>query len=349
MQETAEFQLRRLQAQIQLTRDELENERYRGGHAMPEYLSPAEELVPLEKDLDLIDAMLSRCVHGAFFFYRSPELPEAPMGFQTLGVAYYDHTIREVKHNLIYMVKRDPEHTRQLMSRGGLGQHPDDPWLPLNQHITTNEAPWLVSPAWLQEQGEMFPSLVQFVAAFPMFRTLVLDIADVGGAPLRPPPPVVVRTPTPEPEPLVDPTLYDVWCARQKKLHGKAHKVLHRDLETGVPVHSRTQFMSDNEKTYIPLSAAELSNIVLPTAALDHLRHFYPVEVPHIVEQLELALENSANAEKRIGRNALSFPLAGSNEMRRCVCACVCACFFAYVCVCVCVCACFCVCVCVCV
>ena len=107
--------------------------------------------------------------------------------------------------------------------------------------------------------------------------------------------------------------------------------------------------MSDNEKTYIPLSAAELSNIVLPTAALDHLRHFYPVEVPHIVEQLELALENSANAEKRIGRNALSFPLAGSNEMRRCVCACVCACFLAYVCVCVCVCACFCVCVCFCV
>jgi len=75
------------------------------------------------------------------------------------------------------MVKRDPEHTKQILELGGWGQHPDE----YHQCVSTNAVPWLVSPHWLQDEGKLFPSVVQMVATLPVLHTLV-DLHDPPGA-----------------------------------------------------------------------------------------------------------------------------------------------------------------------
>jgi len=302
MQETAEYMLMRLNAQIELTKDMIEGQ----------YIPAAEDIIPFVEDLDALDDILVKCVDGAFYPYRSDQVPAGPIGFFPFGVAYYDDAAKQVVHNRVYMVKRDPEHTRQIVSMGGWGQHPEDPWLMYHQWITTNGFPWLVSPHWLQDEGELFPSMVQLVAALPMLRKLV----DLEDPPWRPPPKVVVREKTPEPELPPDPSLYDLWYHKQRAIATLVGtKLLPREVETGVPVHVRSQTLREEEKTYLPLSGAEVASMVPPAKAMGHLEAYYPDSMPRIKQDLDNALKRSVDAEAA-SRNALTFPKAGVNEMR---------------------------------
>jgi len=107
------------------------------------------------------------------------------------------------------MVKLDPEHTKQILELSGWGQHPDK----YHQCVSTNAVPWLVSPHWLQDEGKLFPSVVQMVATLPVLHTLV-DLHD----PLwRPPPSKIVRKDDPEPDVPADPSLYNVCPWRRRR------------------------------------------------------------------------------------------------------------------------------------
>jgi len=305
--------LMRLGAQIQLSREILEEEMVHGTpDGVPPYVSPAEEIIPFVQDLDELDDILQQCVHGAFYLYRSQQVPGGPPGFSPFGVAYYDEQVDQVVHNRVYMVKRDPEHTRQILELGGWGQHPDDPWLGYHQWVSTNAVPWLVSPHWLQEEGELFPSVVQMVAALPVLRTLV----DLDDPPWRPPPVELVREDTPEPDVPADLSLYDVWLRKEKQYaHLTGNDMLLRDLDTGAPVHHRSMSMRLEEKTFLPLSGAQVASMVPPARAVHHLSLYYPQDMPKIVQDLEMHLNKAEGADER-AREALTFPKAGTNEMR---------------------------------
>jgi hypothetical protein len=124
-------------------------------------------------------------------------------------------------------------------------------------------------------------------------------------------------------------------------------KILLRDLDTGAPVHERTQLMRDEEKTYLPLSGAQVASMVRyegvmssicmnessmhesrllyarmtqvasmvrPEHAMAHLDNYYPKQMSGIKTDLEAALNKPLGADE--ARNALTFPKTGHNEMR---------------------------------
>ena len=55
--------------------------------------------------------------------------------------------------------------------------------------------------------------------------------------------------------------------------------------------------------------------MVKPSKAMQHLEAYYPDSMPKIKENLDSAMNKSVDAEA-VARSALTFPKAGTNEMR---------------------------------
>ena len=61
-----------------------------------------------------------------------------------------------------------------------------------------------------------------------------------------------------------DPSLYEVWQARQRGNTFATAPVLLRDHVTGAPVHPRSVSLREQEKTALPLSGADVAAMVPP-------------------------------------------------------------------------------------